>query len=147
MSRRGEPRPAPLSSTAFRLRRRTLLAGLLAAAMPLRQKFAGAAENETIALVAVEYRFIPDHLELRHGVAYRLQIDNRGAELHEFTAAGFLAASAIENPEILAAGGKEIVVRPGERQILRFIAPRPGRYPFSCADHDWAGMVGQIVVT
>jgi uncharacterized cupredoxin-like copper-binding protein len=149
MSGRGEPKPAPLAPAASRLRRRALLAGLLAAVMPLPRGFAGAAETEieTIELVAVEYRFIPDHLELRHGAAYRLQIDNRGAELHEFTAAEFLAASTIENPEILATGSKEIVIRPGERRILRFIAPRPGRYPFACADHDWAGMVGHIVVS
>ncbi|MGO8915675.1 MAG: cupredoxin domain-containing protein, partial [Stellaceae bacterium] len=107
---------------------------------------AGAATAETVELVMTEYRFSPDRLLFQHGLPYRLVLVNRGAELHELTAPEFFASIALDNPDSLAQGGKEVVLRPGERQELRFVALRPGRYPMSCADHDWAGMVGEIVV-
>jgi uncharacterized cupredoxin-like copper-binding protein len=100
----------------------------------------------TIELGMAEYRFIPDHLTLQRGASYRLVLENRGAEVHEFTAPALIAASTIENPDILDASGKAVVVKPGERRELRFIAPAAGRYPFTCADHDWAGMTGEILV-
>ncbi len=140
----GEPAAAPLAPAPARLARRAVLTGLLASlASPGR---ADPAAPTTIELGMVEYRFIPDHLTLRPGAPYRLVLDNRGAEVHEFTAPALIAASTIENPDILDASGKAVVVKPGERRELRFIAPAAGRYPFSCADHDWAGMTGEVFV-
>jgi uncharacterized cupredoxin-like copper-binding protein len=123
--------------------RRVVLTG--AAALVLAQPLA-AAEPARVLLVMTEYRFTPDKLLLPRGVLCRLVLANRGKELHEFTAPEFLAAIVLDTPQVLAAGGKEVVVRPGERKELRFTAPRAGRFPMSCADHDWAGMVGEIVV-
>jgi uncharacterized cupredoxin-like copper-binding protein len=144
MSGRGEPAAAPLASMVARLGRRAVLAGLLTPlASPGR---ADPAAPTTIELGMTEYHFIPDHLTLRQGAPYRLVLDNRGAEVHEFTAPALIAASTIENPGILDASGKAVVVKPGERRALRFIAPAAGRYPFICADHDWAGMTGEIIV-
>jgi uncharacterized cupredoxin-like copper-binding protein len=139
----GEPAAAPLARSA-RLGRRTVLAGLLTS-LASRSR-ADSAAPTTIELGMVEYRFIPDHLTLQRGASYRLVLDNRGAEVHEFTAPALIAASTIENPDILDASGKAVVVKPGERRELRFIAPAAGRYPFICADHDWAGMTGEILV-
>ena len=145
MSHGGEPAPAPLASPAGVLGRRLVVAALLAAAAGCPPAVAAAAE--TVLLVMTEYRFTPDHLAFRQGVAYRLVMENRGKELHEFTAPAFLASITLANPDVLATGGKEVVVRPGERKELRFVPLRPGRYPMACADHDWAGMVGEIVIS
>ena len=58
---------------------------------------APASESEpktvTFNLVMVDYRFIPDHLTFRHGVRYRLHMENHGKETHEVTAPVFYAAA------------------------------------------------------
>jgi uncharacterized cupredoxin-like copper-binding protein len=100
----------------------------------------------TVTLVMSEYRFAPAQLHFHQGARYRLTLENRGKELHEFTAPIFLGQIAIDNPEILAPGSKDIVLRVHERKELRFVATKRGRYRFTCADHDWAGMTGEIVV-
>lgn len=94
----------------------------------------------------VDDQFIPDHLTLQAGVAYRLHLENRGSELHEFTAPEFFRASTVRQPERLANGGKELVLQPGESADLDVIPQRLGHYALSCADHDWDGMVGSIDV-
>jgi uncharacterized cupredoxin-like copper-binding protein len=100
----------------------------------------------TVTLVMSEYRFTPAQLHFRQGARYCLVLENRGKELHEFTAPVFLGQIAIANPEIFASGSKDIALRGRERKELRFVAAKRGRYRFICADHDWAGMVGEIVV-
>jgi uncharacterized cupredoxin-like copper-binding protein len=104
------------------------------------------APSAEVTVVLSEYRFSPDHLVFRRGAAYRLLLENRGKELHEFTAPAFFRAVSVGTPGMLAAGGGEIVLRPGERKELQFIASAPGRYALFCADHDWAGMTGEIVI-
>lgn len=146
MTSRGEPAAAPLAPVGRAIERRAALALLSAAALACCTGRSGTAA-ETVELVMTEYRFAPDHLSFEHGRPYRLVLENCGAELHEFTAPEFLAAIALDNPGVLASGGKEVVVRPGQRAELRFVALRPGRFAMSCADHDWAGMVGEITVT
>jgi uncharacterized cupredoxin-like copper-binding protein len=131
-----------LSQATSVIRRRAVLLG---AALTYVTR-AAAAEPQTIELVMTEYRFTPDRLRLERGVPYRLRLENRGKELHEFTAAEFLASITLANPEVLAAGGREVVVRPGEERELRFIPRHSGTYPMICADHDWAGMTGEIIV-
>lgn len=140
MSPAGEPPAAAL------LPRRAVLMALLGAAFPARERPAAAAEPRLVALAMTDYRFMPDRLSLPLDLPCRLRLVNRGTELHELTAPEFLAAIALETPEVLAPGAREVVLRPGERKELRFTAHRPGRYPMACADHDWAGMVGEIIV-
>lgn len=101
---------------------------------------------ETVTVTMVEYRFEPDRLVFRRGTAYRLHLDNRGRELHEFTAAAFFKAVQLGNPEILARQGQEVVLQAGEQKDVYFIPLRAGRYPLTCADHDWEGMIGDIIV-
>ena len=43
---------------------------------------------ETVTVVTTEYGFEPNRLTFRAGVPYRLHLENRGKELHEFTAPG-----------------------------------------------------------
>jgi len=101
---------------------------------------------QPVSLTAVEYAFEPSQLIFRHDVAYRLQIENHGRELHELTAPDFFKAAELRNPEVLNPEHTEIVLRPGEQKNLYFVALRPGHYDMWCADHDWAGMTGAITI-
>ena len=102
--------------------------------------------EERVAVQLIEDRFVPDKLVFRHGVEYRLELRNDGKEMHEFTAPEFFKAVEIKNPEVLEHAAPEVLLQPGERKELRFVARQPGRYPLTCADHDWDGMVGEILV-
>jgi uncharacterized cupredoxin-like copper-binding protein len=101
---------------------------------------------QLLAVDAVEYRFEPNRLELHRGTAYRLHLVNRGKEMHEFTAAAFFGTAVLGNPQVMNSDHTELVVQPGEQRDLLFVPRKAGRFPLSCADHDWAGMTGEIVV-
>jgi uncharacterized cupredoxin-like copper-binding protein len=104
------------------------------------------ATAKRVRVVTVEYRFQPNHLVFRRGVAYRLHLVNRGKELHELTAPKFFQAVELRDPQALNAEHTEIVVQPAEIKDVYFVAPRPGHFAMWCADHDWAGMTGDITV-
>jgi uncharacterized cupredoxin-like copper-binding protein len=99
-----------------------------------------------VTVIASEYRFSPNRLAFKRGVAYRLHFENHGKELHEFHAPEFFNAAELRNPEVLNADRTEIQAKPGEAKDLYFVPQRPGRYPLFCPDHDWAGMTGSITV-
>ena len=99
-----------------------------------------------VTVTLVDDAFRPDHLVFKHGVAYRLHLQNTGKEFHEFTAPQFLKAIRIETPGVVNREGTEIDMAPGAQRDLDFVAPRPGHYRLWCADHDWAGMTGDIRV-
>jgi uncharacterized cupredoxin-like copper-binding protein len=101
---------------------------------------------QTVTVVATEYGFDPSHLTFRVGVPYRLHLENRGKELHEFTAPAFLQSVEIGNPDALNVDGGEVVLQPGAQEDVYLVPRHAGRYPFVCADHDWAGMTGEIHV-
>ena len=101
---------------------------------------------QTVTVVATEYSFAPSRLTFRAGVPYRIHLENRGKELHEFTAPAFLKTVELGNPDALNADRTEMVLRPGEQKDLYLVPRQAGRYPFACADHDWAGMTGEIIV-
>ena len=102
--------------------------------------------EHVITVDTLEYSFRPADLRFRHGVPYRLHLENIGKEMHEFTAPEFFKAVDVENPEVLVAAGNEVLLQPGDRKDVRFIPRIPGRYHLTCADHDWAGMIGEIVI-
>ncbi len=99
-----------------------------------------------MSVVMVDNRFEPDHLTFQAGAPYALHVTNSGKELHEFTAPGFFRAARLRDKHQLANGGIELVLQPGQSATILLIAPPPGRYDLTCADHDWDGMVGQIEV-
>jgi uncharacterized cupredoxin-like copper-binding protein len=101
---------------------------------------------QSVNVLLIDDKFVPDHLVFRHAMPYRLHLENHGKELHEFTAPVFLAASVVRNPGLLANGGREIVVQPGTAVDVELMPLRPGSYELICADHDWAGMMGDIAV-
>jgi uncharacterized cupredoxin-like copper-binding protein len=104
------------------------------------------AKAQTIAVVMTEYRFTPNHLEFHRGVPYRLTLENAGTVLHEFTAPAFFKAVSIDNPDIMTREGQEILVRPHERKEVYLVPRLPGHYKLICADHDFAGMTGEITI-
>jgi len=118
-----------------------LTALLLSAAM-----LADLSNAAVVRLVTVDYRFEPSELVFRVGTAYRLHVENHGTNMHELTAPAFFEAVELKNPEVLNSQRTELVLQPGEQKDVYFIAKRAGRYPFICADHDWAGMTGVMVV-
>ena len=97
-------------------------------------------------MVAVEYAFKPASLTLHQGVAYRLHVDNRGKEMHEFTAPQFFKAIDLRDAKPLNADRIEMVIQPGQHKDLYFVAKLTGSFKLICSDHDWAGMVGDITV-
>lgn len=99
-----------------------------------------------MTVVMVDDRFQPDHLTFVHGTPYRLRLENHGKDLHEFTAPEFFAAAVVRDPRQLANGDQEIVVQPGASAEVYLEPLKAGTFHLSCADHDWDGMVGEIVV-
>jgi uncharacterized cupredoxin-like copper-binding protein len=99
-----------------------------------------------IDVVMADYSFEPDHLTFRHGVHYRLHLENHGEETHEFTAPIFFASSRIDNPDVLNRERSEVLMQPGDKKDIFLTPLTPGTYDLRCADHDWYGMVGGITV-
>ena len=104
------------------------------------------ASAQVVVVQMIDDQFIPDKLSFKRGVPYRLQIENRGKDNHEFTAPEFLKTLEIANPEVLESAGNEVLVKPGYRKELLFVPRKAGRYELDCADHDWDNMVGEITV-
>lgn len=122
------------------------LAGIAAACTAHRAADRLTDQPTVVVVQAKEYAFVPASLHFRAGQPYDLRLENTGKETHELTAPLFFKAAQIETPAVLSNEDREILVQPGETKDLIFRAPRPGTYDMRCADHDWAGMVGQIVV-
>jgi uncharacterized cupredoxin-like copper-binding protein len=101
---------------------------------------------QPVTVITTESKFTPHKLAFRRGVAYRLHVENRGKEMHEFNAADLFKSSEIANPEALNADKTEIVVHPGEAKDLLFMPKRAGKFRLVCPDHDWDGMTGKITV-
>ena len=101
---------------------------------------------QLVVVHLVDDRFVPDKLAFSTGALYQLRLANDGKEMHEFTSPEFFKAVDVKNPEVLEQGLPEVLVQPGSEKDLYFIARQPGRYPLTCADHDWDGMVGEIAI-
>jgi uncharacterized cupredoxin-like copper-binding protein len=106
----------------------------------------GWSQAQTVTVVTTDYHFSPEKLVFKRGTAYRLHLENRGKELHEFSAPAFFKTADIRDPTVLNADRTEIAVHPGEVKDLYFVPQRAGRFPLICPDHDWTGMAGEITV-
>jgi uncharacterized cupredoxin-like copper-binding protein len=104
------------------------------------------AHPQIVTVVMVDNRFEPDQLTFQHGKPYELRLENRGKDMHEFTAPAFLKAATIKDKRLLTNGGTDIVVQSGKSVRILLIAPPKGHYDLTCADHDWDGMTGGIAV-
>src|SRR6266404_6258525 len=90
---------------------------------------------QPVTVVTSEYEFSPAKLTFKRGVAYRLHLENRGREQHEFTAPEFFKAVTLGNAEALNADRTEIEIPPGASKDLFFVAQQRGHYPLRCSDH------------
>ena len=99
-----------------------------------------------VTVVTTESKFTPNKLTFRRGIPYRLHVENRGKELHEFNAADFFKSAKINNPTVLNADKTELVLHPKDAKDLYFIPKQAGHFRLYCPDHDWAGMTGEITV-
>jgi len=126
----------------------TLLMAIIAFALvpPVRAAEVDWSGARLVTITTVEYAFEPNHLIFRLDIPYRLHVENHGRELHELTAPTFFKAVELRNPEALSREHTEIALQPNEQKDLYFVASRPGHYDMWCADHDWAGMTGDITV-
>jgi uncharacterized cupredoxin-like copper-binding protein len=127
---------------------RSILFFLIAATLPLGG--AGATDwskSKTVNVVTDEYAFKPANLTFKPGVVYHLHLDNKGKETHEFTAPDFFKAIEMRDTKPLNSDQTEIVVQPGQKKDLYFVAKQAGAYDLRCSDHDWAGMVGHITIS
>jgi uncharacterized cupredoxin-like copper-binding protein len=126
----------------------TLLMAVIACALISPARAAGVdwSKAQLVTITTVEYAFEPNHLVLRRDIPYRLHVENHGRELHELTAPDFFKAVELCNPEALNPEHTEIVLQPNEQKDLYFVTLQPGQYNMWCADHDWAGMTGDITV-
>lgn len=128
-----------------------LAPALLAAALAVAIAPAGAlavdwSKAKKVTVVTVEYAFKPADLTFHVGTTYRLHLENKGTETHEFTAPDFFKAIDMRNPDLTGPDHTEIVLHPGDKKDFYFVAERAGSYDLRCSDHDWAGMVGKITV-
>ena len=125
------------------------LLACLAVAVVLRTTASSAdmwSHTQIVTVVMVDDRFEPDHLIFHGGQPYELRLENRGKDMHEFTAPAFLRAATVRDRKALSNGGADIVVQPGKSARVMLIPGGKGRYDLTCADHDWDGMVGSIEV-
>jgi len=137
----------PLSVRRHRLRAGSRVFILLTAlVLPSTARAADWSKAQPVTVVTSESKFTPNKLAFRRGVAYRLHIENRGREMHEFNAADLFKASEIGNPEALNPDKTEIMVHPGEAKDLYFQPRQSGHFRLFCPDHDWDGMTGEITV-
>lgn len=126
---------------------RRLAAFIACVAIPLAGNAADQWSTATVLkVIMVDNRFDPSDLTLQAGRPYALQLENRGKDMHEFTAPAFLKTAVVRDRRKLANGGTDIVVQPGKTVRVLLIAPAKGHYDLTCADHDWDGMVGTITV-
>jgi uncharacterized cupredoxin-like copper-binding protein len=124
-----------------------LLAVLVSALLtPARTAEIDWSKAQLVTLTTVEYAFEPSHLIFHRGTAYRLHVEDHGRELHELTAPDFFKSVELRNPGALNREHTEIVLQPNEQKDLYFVTLRSGHYDMWCADHDWAGMTGDITI-
>ena len=123
-----------------------LVAGLLIVLAPHDARAVDWSKARKVTVVTVEYAFKPASLTFHRGIPYRLHLDNRGKETHEFTAPDFFKTIEIRDPKVVNGDHTEIVIQPGQHKDFYFVAKQTGSFKLICADHDWAGMVGNITV-
>ena len=123
-----------------------VVAALLLAVTAQAQPRVDWSKAETVNVLMVDNSFEPNELSFRHGMTYRLHLESHGKDLHEFTAPEFLAGSVVGNPDVLANGGKEVVVQPGQWVDVLLMPLQIGTFKLICTDHEWDRMVGEIVV-
>jgi len=136
------PKTAVIKRLAFRV---ALTGPLLVAALDAPAASPDWSAAVTVSVTAAEYDFTPNRLSFRRGEVYRLHLDNRGEEIHDFSAPDFFMTVEFRDPAVVGDAGR-IAVRPGEQKDIYLVPREAGMFGAICADHDWAGMSMRIAV-
>jgi uncharacterized cupredoxin-like copper-binding protein len=96
-------------------------------------------KEQTIEIIAEDFRFTPAELRLSAQRPIRLMIANQGRERHEFT-------SPLLAHQLGGSGGACSVPLSPTQKAEIVIRAQPGVCLFSCAIRGHAGMSGTIVV-
>jgi plastocyanin len=101
----------------------------------------------TITVRLSNFKYEPEHLQLRVGVAVRLRFINESNGGHDFSAPGFFSASAYPAGLPPPPEGKIAVLAKGTVEIT-VVPQRPGTYPVRCTHflHGFFGMTGEVEV-
>jgi uncharacterized cupredoxin-like copper-binding protein len=95
--------------------------------------------EQTIEIIAEDFRFTPAELRLSAQRPIHLMIANQGRERHEFT-------SPLLTHQVGGSGGGSSVPLSPMQKVEIVIRAQPGVYLFSCAIRGHAGMSGTIIV-
>jgi len=103
---------------------------------------------QPLSITLSSFKYDPATLTLRHGVAYRLHLENVSSGGHDFVARELFKASLIAPEDADKVHGGGIGVDGHEAVDIRFIPQQPGTYKVHCSHfmHSTFGMTGQIVV-
>ena len=84
-------------------------------------------------IVASEFAFAPNEIQIRAGETVNIVLDNRGAVYHDLTISGLSFV---------------LTADPAGRSSAALTVPEPGRYRFICSvpGHEAAGMSGTLIV-
>jgi uncharacterized cupredoxin-like copper-binding protein len=123
-----------------------IFAGLFTVSMA---SAAAAQGVEQVHISLTSYAFTPSTITLKAGTTYRLHLTNDSGKTHDFTAAGFFAASTVA-PEDKAKleEDAEVEVAAHQSADITLTPNRAGSYPLTCSEfmHTTLGMKGTIVV-
>src|SRR4051812_39158761 len=81
---------------------------------------------QSVNIMLIDNKFVPERLILRHGMPYQLHLENHGHDLHEFTAPELFGASILRNLGQLANDAQEIVMQPGDIIDVELMPLKPG---------------------
>lgn len=116
--------------------------------------------TEISVTMSDELAFDPADFEIKAGERVRLNIDNGGTALHDFTIEEIAAEDVMaEGGSTAATGGHggmdmgefdlHLALDGGKSGMLEFTPMEPGEYQFMCSEngHAEGGMMGTLVVT
>lgn len=105
-----------------------------------------------IPVQATEFRFEPASLTVKKGQRVRIKLENRGTQLHDFSADApterVIARSTGDHAHETPPAKLHVSAAPGKAGTLTFTATATGTFPFWCSvsGHREAGMVRQMTV-
>lgn len=108
---------------------------------------------QTFTVSLEEYKFVPDKMNFKTGIPYKLVLKNNGKEKHYYTAPDFFKSIALRkvqtnDGEVKANYLTAIEVYPGKEMEIYFVPLKAGNFELICTieGHSEKGMVGKIIV-
>ena len=103
---------------------------------------------EAVRLDLSNFRVAPRRLTLVRGRAYVIELVNRSASGHDFTARGLLGSSRVSGAAAAGLAKGSIDVPAGSRVRIAIVPLKPGGFEFHCGHplHAALGMRGRIDV-